>query len=164
MISSTVWFNVFTTIDRTIYTLYPKRFPFLSKVKNLIWITAVALFAIFLQSLHQQFRNYVYMKVPVLGTNLTETAVRACILSGDARIAHTYITFFERLFSIIIMFGMNFIIIYVLHQSKKSLRSQKVAASSKEYIFALTLIRYKIKIILNRVMLYFLYFVHFSFQ
>lgn len=127
------YFDLFITIDRTVNVLYPRRFTFLTKLKNLTLISVILWVVLMLVNLFQWWR---YIAVSATGS-------RSCAISTTLSAAQGFVSLIARVVPGVSSFVMNILMMRSLFKSKSQMRSREGregALSKKEYSFAVSLI------------------------
>jgi hypothetical protein len=127
------YFQIVITLDRTLNTLYYKRFPFLTKIRNLIFLTVTVVVLVAISNLFQWWRYLRYVPLSK-DINGTVTYLVQCTMTGDLLNVFSLQAVIGRMAPSILNLAMNCLI-----RSKRNVSSSN-RISSKEFYFAYSLI------------------------
>lgn len=144
------YFTVMMTIDRMVNILYPRRFPWLSKTRNLFKMTIGVYIVVFIYGFAtQSLRSMTYTYVTV--NNTTQVATATCnYLSNTVAASVNVSVCLVRVGGFVIIQIANTFIVRRLVVSKRVLRSSNLTPgnnqriSSKEFYFCMSLMAYNL--------------------
>jgi hypothetical protein len=137
------FFQVQISVDLALNVVYPRKFPWLAKPRNLAKITAIIIIAVAFPPIITLYRHFVY-KTTSLSDNTTVTIVTGCVFSSSLQFSFNVMLLSQRLLTFAMILTANVCIVRKLFNSKRGLkrgdRTTGRSLSSKEYTFAFSLI------------------------
>ena len=135
------WLEVQMTVDRAINIVYPRRFRWMTKPRNLGMIVAAIYLIVAAFSSLNFFRSTVQNVTPsLMAGNATSRGPTICTLSNTLQSVYSMFNIIHRSSTFIIVFIANFVLIRRVFNSKKALhKKSKNYLSRKEFSFAFSL-------------------------
>ena len=142
-IQGSVYYQILITIDRTLNTLYFNRFPFLKKIKNLVFLTILIEVFVAITNILQFWRHLTYTSTVTFknATNetITQTSV-TCEADNDIVAVLGFFGFLGRFVPFIVNIIMNLILIMGVIKSKKNVnRENRISTKDKTFAYSLIL-------------------------